>query len=285
MTTRLAFIRNSSLLTAGLMLKPSSVWLATKNVGLGLYTLRNELSKDVKATLSRVAQLGFKDVETFGYNGKYWNLSPVEFRALLKSLGLVSTSGHYFPAESFLESKWEDKWKAAIHDGATVGQSYIVVPYMGETFRTIENYKKFADLFNKAAQLCKQSRMNFVYHNHNFEFQDFNGESGFEILAKTDKLVNFEMDIYWVSFAGKDPVEIMKAHPGRFPLWHVKDMDNTSKKYFTEVGNGVIDFKKVFANASLAGMKHFYVEQDMSPGSPFDSIEKSIGYLKKNIVK
>ncbi|MEJ7768624.1 MAG: sugar phosphate isomerase/epimerase [Chitinophagaceae bacterium] len=285
MTTRLAFIKNSSLIAAGFMLEPSAFWLSTNKVGLGLYTLRNELSKDLNGTLSQVAKIGYKDVETFGYNGKYWGKSPAELASLLKSMGLISTSGHYFSAESFLENGWENKWKAAIQDAATLGQKYVVVPFLGESFRTIENYKKLAGFFNKAAQLCKQSKMNFVYHNHSFEFDNVKGESGFEILMKTDKAVSFEMDIYWVSFAGKDPVALMKAHPGRFPLWHVKDMDKTPKKYFTEVGNGVIDFKKIFAHAKLAGMKHFYVEQDMSPGSPFDSIQKSIGYLKKNIVK
>lgn len=284
MITRLAFIKQSAVLTAGLMVKPAALELKTNKIGLGLYTLRNELSKDVQDTLTKVKNLGYTDVETFGYNGKYWNLAPADFSKLLKSIGLVSTSGHYYPAESFLDAGWEDKWKKAMDDSASIGQTYIVVPYLGAPARTIENYKKFADSFSKAAAMAKKNKLTFAYHNHNFEFDDISGQNGFDILMKSDPAVKFEMDIYWVSFAGKDPISIMKAHPGRFPLWHVKDMDKTEKKSFTEVGNGVIDYKKIFDNAKVSGMKHFYVEQDQSASTPMQSIEKSINYLKKSIL-
>jgi sugar phosphate isomerase/epimerase len=113
------------------------------------------------------------------------------------------------------------------------------------------------------------------------------GTTGYDILMKdTDaKLVFFEMDIYWVSKAGKDPLALFAKHPGRFAMWHVKDMDNTPKKFFTEVGNGVINYKKIFNYAKQSGMKYFFVEQDMCPGAPLDSTAKSIAYLKKNIIK
>ncbi|MEJ7737080.1 MAG: sugar phosphate isomerase/epimerase [Chitinophagaceae bacterium] len=287
MTTRRDFIKLSTMLTTGLVVEPTSFLFKDQHVGLGLYTMRNELAKDVKGTLSRVAELGFTQVETFGYNGKFWNLSATEFLALLKSLKLTSPSGHYYPAGFFMANGWEDKWKAAADDAALVGQKYIVVPWMEESYRkSLDNYKKLAVHFSKAAEISKQKGLGFAYHNHDFEFESINGQTGFDILLKeTSPSVKFEMDVYWVRFAGKDPVELIKRNPGRFPLWHVKDMDKTSKKYFTEVGNGVIDFKKLFANAKTSGMKYFFVEQDNSPGSPFDSIKQSIGYLKKNIVK
>ncbi|MEO6914538.1 MAG: sugar phosphate isomerase/epimerase [Chitinophagaceae bacterium] len=287
MLTRLAFIKNAALVSGGLFTKPSTLFSQTdaQRIGLQLYTLRNELGKDAKGTLAKVAALGYTDVETFGYNGKYWGLKPAELATTLKSLNLASSSGHYYPAESYLEIGWEDKLKGALDAGAALGQNYHVVPYLNGPFRTIENYKKFAEQFSKAADICLSRKITFAYHNHDFEFIKTDGQTGFDILLKADKKVKFEMDIYWVTKAGQDPIGLMKANPGRFPLWHVKDMDKTPNRSFTEVGNGVIDFKKIFANAKVAGMKRFFVEQDQTPGSPYDSIEFSIGYLKKYILK
>jgi sugar phosphate isomerase/epimerase len=186
-----------------------------------------------------------------------------------------------------LSNGWEDKLKGLIQDAKTVGQRYVVVPWMEESYRkSKDTYTKLSASLNKAAKHCKEKGLVLAYHNHDFEFDQVDGRSGYDVLLKeTDPAVKFEMDIYWVRFAGKDPIQLMKQNPGRFPLWHVKDMDGTSKKFFTEVGNGVIDFKDIFANAKMSGMKHFFVEQDVSPGSPLVSIEKSIGFLKKNILR
>ena len=111
------------------------------------------------------------------------------------------------------------------------------------------------------------------------------GKLPYDLLLATDpKLVKMELDLYWVTKAGRDPLTLFKQHPGRFPLWHVKDMDRTEKKFFTEVGNGSIDFKKIFAHSKEAGLEYFFVEQDATPGSPFDSVTKSMAYIKKNLV-
>jgi sugar phosphate isomerase/epimerase len=134
--------------------------------------------------------------------------------------------------------------------------------------------------------MCKGAGMKLAYHNHDFEFTPTDGISGFDILMKeTDpKLVNFELDIFWAVKANHDPLQLFKEHPGRFVMWHVKDMDKTEKRSFTEVGNGIIDFHPIFKQAKQSGMKYFFVEQDQCPGSPFDSIAASINYLQKNIV-
>ncbi|MES1221669.1 MAG: sugar phosphate isomerase/epimerase, partial [Bacteroidota bacterium] len=136
------------------------------------------------------------------------------------------------------------------------------------------------------AQTCKAAGIQFCYHNHDFEFEQEDGKYKYDVLLnETDPaLVKMEMDLYWVSKAGQDPIKLFEKHPGRFPLWHLKDMDGTADHAFTEVGNGTIDFKKIFTHAGKAGMKYFFVEQDKCPGSPFDSITKSIGYIKKNLV-
>src|SRR6185503_15396581 len=135
--------------------------------------------------------------------------------------------------------------------------------------------------------IAKQSSLTLAYHNHDFEFETVNGTTGFDTLTnETDqKLVCFELDIFWAVKANRDPLTLFQQHPKRFPLWHVKDMDKTEKKFFTEVGNGVIDFSAIFKKANQSGMKYFFVEQDECPGPPLESIEKSIKYLQQNIVK
>lgn len=289
MTTRRDFIKQSSLLSAALLVNRNDFFKTQKRIGVQLYTLRNDLSKNPRAVLEQVAALGYLDVETFGYNkGKWFGMTAVEFAGELKKNGLKSPSGHTFPGGIFLKDGWEEDWKKAVDDSKTLGQEYIVIPWLEEPHRkSLDNYKKIAEGLNKAAGMAKEVGLKFAYHNHDFEFATIDGQTGFDILMNgTDpKLVAMELDIYWAVRAGKDPVELFKAHPGRFPLWHIKDMDKTEKKFFTEVGNGVIDFKTIFANAKKAGMKHFYVEQDQCPGAPMDSIKQSIGYLKANIVK
>jgi sugar phosphate isomerase/epimerase len=289
MPTRRDFLRQSSLLTASLFITKEEWLFEPQKIGLQLYTLRNEMGKDAKGTLAKVAAQGYKTVETFGYgNGKWFGMNAVELRAELKSLGLTTPSGHTFPASVFLQSGWEEKWKPAVGDAKAVGQEFIVIPWMEEQYRTdINNFKKLAAALNKAAEICKQTGIKLAYHNHDFEFAPLAGTNGFDVLLKeTDpKGVFFEMDIYWVSKAGKDPLAFFAKYPGRFAMWHVKDMDNTPQKNFTEVGNGVINFKKIFNYAKQSGMKYFFVEQDQCPGAPLESTAKSITYLKKNIVK
>jgi len=289
MPTRRDFLRQSSLLTASLFITKEEWFFEPQKIGLQLYTLRNEMGKDAKGTLAKVAAQGYKTVETFGYgNGKWFGMNATELRAELKSHGLTTPSGHTFPASMFLQNGWEEKWKPAVTDAKAVGQEFIVIPWMEEQYRAdINNFKNMAVALNKAAEICKQTGIKLAYHNHDFEFAPLAGTNGFDVLLKgTDpKLVFFEMDIYWVSKAGKDPLAFFSKYPGRFAMWHVKDMDNTPQKNFTEVGNGVINFKKIFNYAKQSGMKYFFVEQDQCPGAPLESTAKSITYLKKNIVK
>lgn len=285
--TRRDFIKQSSLLAAGFLL-PKEAFFKKKPVGVQLYTLRTDIGKDPKGTLAKVAQLGYKQVETFGYgNRKWFGLSAAELKSVLKANGLTSPSGHTFPGSFFLKDGWEDQWKVAVEDSKALGQEYITIPWLEEAYRnSADNYKKIAHGLNKAGELAHQGGLKLAYHNHDFEFATVDGQTGFDILTKsTDKkLVQFELDLYWAVKAGHDPVKLFHEHPGRIVMWHVKDMDRTEKKFFTEVGNGTIDFKTIFANARLSGMKYFFVEQDVCPGSPFDSIAKSINYLNNSIL-
>lgn len=289
MPTRRDFLRQSSLLTAGFFIDKEEWFAEPKKIGLQLYTLRNEMEKDAKGTLAKVAAQGYKTVETYGYgNGKWFGMTATELKSTLKTHGLTTPSGHTFPASIFLQNGWEEKWKPAVTDAKAVGQEFIVIPWLEEEYRKpVDNYKKIAAALNKAGEICKKTGIKLAYHNHDFELEPVGNTTGFDILLKeTDpKLVFFEMDIYWVSKAGKDPLALFAKHPGRFAMWHVKDMDNTPKKFFTEVGSGVINYKKIFNYAKQSGMKYFFVEQDMCPGAPLDSTAKSIAYLKKNIIK
>lgn len=288
MPSRRDFIRQSSLLTAGILLDKEDWARKKRPVGVQLYTLRSDMGKDPRGTLEKVAKLGYKQVETFGYgNRKWFGFTPAELSAILKNNGLTSPSGHVFSGSLFLREDWQDNWKTAVEDAKAVGQQYIVIPWLEEQNRKAENYKRIAEGLNKAGEIAKQSSLILAYHNHDFEFEAVNGQTGFDTLAtETDsKLVCFELDIYWAVRANRDPISLFQQHPKRFPLWHVKDMDKTEKKFFTEVGNGVIDFSAIFKKANQSGMKYFFVEQDVCPGPPLDSIEKSITYLRQNIVK
>lgn len=289
MISRRKFIEQSSVFSAAMFMNTDELFKKQKRIGVQLYTVRSDIGKDAKGTIEKIAKLGYKEVETFGYNnGKWFGMTPTDLSAVLKANGLTSPSGHTFPGSIFLKEGWETQWIKAVEDGKAIGQKYIVIPWLEDPHRkSADNYKKIADGLNKGGAICKQAGMQIAYHNHDFEFADLgNGQNGFDILVTdTDKsIVNFELDIYWAVKAGHKPIDLFEKHPGRFVMWHVKDMDNTEKKFFTEVGNGVIDWKSIFAKAKKSGMTNFFVEQDICPGPPIDSLAKSISFLKKKIV-
>lgn len=291
--TRRDLLKQMAWVTAGSFMINEAMAFDVKNkkVGVQLYTLRNQIGKDAKGTLKKVAELGFGEVENFGYSGKFFGMTPAEYKSVLDDLGLTAPSGHYMYG-NFGNKKIPgtvlNGWEKAVEDAAAIGQQYMVIAYlMPEERGDIDNYKRTAEGISKAAEVCKKSGIQLCYHNHDFEFEAQNGILPFDILTKetSAELVKIELDLYWASKAGQDPVSLFKQHKGRIALWHVKDMDNTPKKHFTEVGNGVIDFASIFKNAKASGMKHFFVEQDECPGSPFDSIAKSIGHIKSNLIK
>lgn len=289
MNTRRQFLKQSSIFAVAAMAMPGDIFAAAPKsyFGVQLYTLRKEMEKDPVGTLQKVAKLGYTAVETYGYkDGKWFGLPVAEFKNVLKANNLSSPSGHTFGGQFFLSGSWQAEWTQAVKDAKTIGQQFIVVPYLDAKFRDVDSYKKLAPALNEAGKIAKVHGLKLAYHNHDFEFADQNGQTGFDILmANTDpKLVSFELDIYWATKAGYNAVDLFKKHPGRFAMWHVKDMDNTPEKKFTEVGNGTIDFKTIFQNKKESGMKYWFVEQDICPGSPLDSIQQSITNLKKGII-
>jgi sugar phosphate isomerase/epimerase len=283
MISRRDYLRQLAILAAGSTLAPDTLAHAKdRKIGVQLYTIRGEIAKDAKGSIRKVAQLGFQEVENFGYNGKFYGMEAKTFRDFLSETGLSAPSGHY------LLNNLRNGWEKAVEDAATIGQKYMVLAFLMPSERkTTDDYKKVADLLNKAGETCQKAGIQLGYHNHDFEFETIGNTLPFDILmGETDpNLVKAELDLYWAVKANRQPLDLFKKYPGRIALWHVKDMDNTEKKAFTEVGNGTIDFKAIFKAHRKSGMKHFFVEQDICPGSPFDSIAKSISHIRSSLIR
>ena len=294
MTSRRSFLKTSAVLTAGLLVAPQLFAYNKKYIGLQLYTVRDAMAKDPAGTLAKVAAIGYNSVECATYTGdeKFYGLEPKAFAALVKQNGLIIPSGHFrlgedAPNGAVSQGTILHDWNKAVDDAAEVGLKYMVCAWLAPSERgTLDHYKQVADDLNKAGETCKKAGIQLCYHNHDFEFIQENGKYPYQtLLDTTDKnLVKMEMDLYWMTKANQDPIAIFNQHPGRFPLLHLKDMDNTPKRMFTEVGNGIIDFKKILAHADTAGVKYFFVEQDICPGDPMDSATKSYNYIKSNLV-
>lgn len=289
MNSRRNFIKLAGLAAAGAAIAPSFAFTApAKTVGLQLYSLREQLPKDVRGTIVKVAQAGYKEVESYGYSAKggFWGLNAKEFKSLLTENGLTMPSGHYGMDKFMIDGNAEEL-KSYIEAANIMGSSYIVIPYLGESVRkTEDDWKKVATKLNEASVICKAGGLKLGYHNHNFEFEKVGNTTGYEImLSGTDpKAVQFEMDLYWVVRSGNDPLALFTAHPGRFPMWHVKDMDKADHTINTEVGSGTIDFKSIYKHAKLAGLKHLIMEQENFSKDPYVSIKQSADYIKKEIL-
>lgn len=223
-------------------------------VGLQLYTLREMMKVSVPATLKLVAAVGYSDLEFAGYFGH----SAKDIRTLLDDEGLSAPAAHV-PLDTLAT-----KLDVVIEDALTVGHKYIVMPYLTDEQRGsgITPYYRLAENLNRWGEQLKQAGLQLAYHNHDFEFATLDGEQPFQVLLKeTDaNLMKMELDLYWTAKAKQDPLALFAAHPGRFPLWHVKDM--ASDGGFADVGSGNIDFAPIFARASQAGLQYPFVERD-----------------------
>jgi sugar phosphate isomerase/epimerase len=246
--------------------KPSDQQVQSENRfgGLALYTVRDAM-KDARATLEKVAQAGYVNVESAGYdNGKFYNLSPADFKALLDEMKLKPMSAHQ-------SSVTFDNIDQQIADLKAAVFQYFVVPIPpmglfgdeGGKMNMKGGAKNLAQILDKLGEKCAAAGLQLLYHNHDFEFvKDADGTVVIDYLLENcnPKYVNFQMDLYWVTKAGADPVAYFKRYPGRFKIWHVKDMDDQGR--FAPVGNGKIDFKRVLDNKKLSGMQYYFVEQD-----------------------
>jgi sugar phosphate isomerase/epimerase len=258
-------------------------------IGLQLYTVRKAMGADVEGTIAKVAATGYKEVEFAGY----FEHSAKDIRAILDQNGLASPSCHV--SYHFVEKHWGETIEAA----KIVGHSYIICPWIDEKQRAEPGgWKRAAELFNKAGEESKKAGIQFGYHNHSFEFQEdksLGGKLPYDfLLAETDpQFVVMEMDLCWITVAGKDPVAYFDKYPGRFPLVHVKDYVNDPHStssysgatgsvkfegHLADVGQGTIDWKRIFEQSGKAGIKHYFVEND-DPKNAFEDIKISYNYL------
>jgi sugar phosphate isomerase/epimerase len=285
---------------------PRTAWLSHP-IGLQLYTLGDLMITDPKGTLEKLAAIGYKEVESAGSKkGNFYGFTPKEFSAMVKAAGMHWRSAHvggapFTPAQMMRMAKTaddsariqkyadqmknrpktpnlKDDYQQLADQAAEGGLDYLVCSSI--PVHTFDEIKTAVEVFSKAGEACKKNGVQFAYHNHTTEFDEVEGHRPFDyILSNTDKdLVKMELDLAWATKAKQDPVELFKLHPGRYPLWHVKDLDK-AKQQPAEVGTGIVDFKRIFDNAKESGMKYFFVEQDGAP-QPLENVTHSFNYLK-----
>jgi len=262
-------------------------------MGLQLFTVRGPLAKDLTGSIKKIAAIGYEDCETYGYDPeqkKYYGIEASVFKQLLADNNMITTSGHYdftkyFDKPADVMTKYVDQ---CIEGANALGQKYITWPWLDPAFRTVENFKLLAAKLNAIGARVNKAGLGFAYHNHDFEFTDHNGENGYNIIMKeTDPiLVKLQMDLYWVMHSSKlSPSELFSIQPGRFVMWHIKDMDKVTRDY-SELGNGSIDFTVILPEASRAGLQYYYIEQGGNfAKDPIQSITDSAAYFKKNLEK
>jgi sugar phosphate isomerase/epimerase len=262
-------------------------------VGLQLYSIRDAMAADALGSLKKVANMGYKFVELAGYSdGKFYGMAPAEFKKVVEDLGMQIISSH-----TMVEAKGialENAQKMA-DDHALVGAKFCVQPWINDEDRSIGKYKRMIADWNKVGEIMKDVGIQFAYHNHNFEFLPTNGiVPYFDIFLKEmdPELISMELDMYWVTKAGHDPVELFKKYPGRFQLFHFKDGTTQNGPYFdvikndiTSVGSGYIDFNRIYEARKTAGMKYVFVEDDnQGNGKPFEGIKRSIDNVNNDIL-
>ena len=279
------FLRTGAVASAALMAAGGGLDLYADPygipVGLQLYTVRRQLDKDFAGTLRKVASIGYTQVQFSGFHNQ-----PVpKIKQLIDQLGLKTAAGH-FDYELF-ESDLSQVTDAA----HTLGMSYVVLSSVPESYRhSIDGYKRAAEFFNKTGEGCRKAGLQYGYHTHNRDFEKFGSTVAFDLmLQRTDPaLVCFEMDCFWVTRAGYDPVAYMNKYPGRFPVLHIKDERKhypptatgpTPDAAFAPVGMGIINWKRIFKAAPKGGLKYYFVEQDEAERPIFQAIKISYDYL------
>jgi sugar phosphate isomerase/epimerase len=287
---RRTFLGTAGAATAATLLNSRLGWAAAEHkinkVGVQLYSVRDQMKADFDGTIAKVAAIGYKEVEFAGY----FDRTPQQVRAVVDKNGLAAVSTHVQYDEL------DEKFPAVIEASKIIGLGYIVCPWIPEDLRKSPDiWKKASEKFNRCGEQTKKAGIQFAYHNHWFEFLPVNGKLPYDqLLADCDaNLVKMELDLCWITVGGGDPLKYFNEYPGRFPLVHVKDMKKlpqvtqagtqdfgSSLDDMTSVGDGIIDWKKIFAQSEKAGIKHYIVEHD-KPADPFQSIQRSYEYLSK----
>ena len=260
-------------------------------MGLQLFTVNEDMTKDAIATLKAATAMGYEDFEVFGFDGDkgtFYGFQASEFKKILDDLHITVSSGHYGFAP-YLDKPADDLKRfvdQCIKGAHALGMKYITWPWLAPEQRTMDNFKLMSKKLNVIGEQVTSAGLGFAYHNHDFEFKDHDGKNGYDIiLSETDpSLVKLEMDLYWVMHSSKlSPKELVKNQPGRYVMWHIKDMDKVTRDY-TELGNGSIDYAEILPDPIEAGLEFYYLEQGGNYAhSPMKSMADSAGYFKKHL--
>ena len=243
-----------------------------ERIGIQLYTVRGEMQKNVEATLARIARIGYREVEFAGYFGR----TPAQIRGALDANGLSAPSSHIALADVR-----SPDFARTLEGARTMGHRYLIVAWLDDSDRASQDsYTALADTLIAASPKAAEFGITLGYHNHNFEFAPLGGKTGLEVMLErsANTPVVFEMDLYWITDAGQDPIAWFSRFPGRFPLVHVKDSAGPPKNAMRDVGAGTIDWKAIFGHHAEAGIKYYFVEHD-DPPDPFASAAASYAYL------
>ncbi len=296
---RREFLKISAAGTLGMMVlsplacKPGPADRKSFGVGIQLYSIRDAMAADVQGSLQKVSDMGYKYLELADYaNGKFYGHSPAEFKKMVTDMGMEVLSSHTQVEAAGITL---NNARKMADDHAELGLKYCIQPWIEEVDRNIESYKKMVADWNEVGSIMQDVGIQFGYHNHNFEFKAIDGIVPYYDIFMADldpDLVTMEIDLYWATKAGQDPVDMFNTYPGRFKLFHLKDMSTKQEPYFeiikddiSPVGAGIIDFKRILAAKETAGMEHLFVEDDnQGNGKPFEGIETSIRNLTTEIL-
>ena len=265
------FIANTTVLGSTLLLSNGKLkTLAGPKFKMGyqLFSVNDDMNRDPIGTLKKLKKMGYEDFEIYGFDHEqttYYGIPAAELKSVMADLGLSASSGHYGFAPFLNESddamkKFVDQIIKGAHALKT---PYITWPWIAPEQRNKDTFKKMSYALNKIGEQVHSAGLGFAYHNHGYEFQEFDGVSGYEIiLSETDaEFVKLQMDMYWVMYEGKStPKELVKKYPGRYVMWHIKDMHKVSRDY-TELGNGSIDYTSVLPDPKESGLEYYYIEQ------------------------
>ena len=293
---RRKFIEKSGIIGAATLLPLSSfsrIDNSKYKMGYQLYSIRDKMAKDPIATLKALKEMGYQDFETYGFDadiGMFYGYKSSEFKQILDDLDLSVSSGHY-GFSAYLEKPEEDLKRfvdQCIVGAKALNSKYITWPWIAPEQRTIDNFKIMSRKLNIAGEQITNAGLGFAYHNHGFEFEEKNGESGFEIImSDTDSsLVKLQMDMYWVMHSSKyTPKELIAKQPSRYVMWHIKDMDKVSRDY-TELGNGSINYLELLPDPKLSGLEFYFIEQggNFSVNSMKSAADSAL-YFKRHLQK
>ncbi|HUI33653.1 MAG: sugar phosphate isomerase/epimerase [Dysgonamonadaceae bacterium] len=263
--------------------KEAEVDKVSKNISIQLYSVREDIQRDFKGTIAKVAEAGYKGVEAANYNdGKFYGLTPEEFKNEIEAVGMEVISSHTGRPleEKIADTNWDEVWAwwdTAIDAHKRADMKYIVAPSM-PTPATLSDLKEYCDYYNQIGEKCNAAGMKFGYHNHAFEYEEIDGEIMYDyMLENTDPdKVFFEMDVYWTTQGGYNPIDYFNKYPNRFKLLHIKDEK--------ELGgdDSVMDMDNLFQNIDKSGVEHIIVEVEHYNFEPLESIKMSIDYLLNN---